>query len=642
MSVVTTWLLLLAPVCTVAKTSKTESTDGDDSVTGQDASGHGCQAEVFLPTESPRAMLFFFLALLSCLLVPWTAAVLWHLLFPGRAEVAKAFPETSEQGSHVRYCRTQAMEARREAALKELRSRKLSGGFLGRLVILMLLWCWLIYIIIQVRQVLATSALYQNFDPYEILDVGMTTSTSQIKKAYHKLSLKYHPDKNKEEGAAEKFMLIKKAYDALTDPVAKRNYRAYGNPDGPTRVQLDVALPTISKENQGLVLVLFLLLFVIGVPLMMLYCMGSSSVDNNGLPRETNKVLAEGFSPSLDAKQLQELILRAYAAAEKPKNEEPLDELRQELQAAGASFSRAKRGAENGEAEDALALQRAETLFWGHILRRTDLLRERARELDGALKQWQVASRFLLKEAASHGQADGASSCLDFHRGLVQAIEPAAASKPGSVLSQIPHFSSEQIKLWQKRQKKYSTLSGFVEMPSEERRAALEAPELGLSPSQLADIEEFVAVVPRMQIQDAHVFVHGEDEICVGDIATLEIKLLRANLREGEAIGAAHAPHFPGKVSEAWWLTFRLPGKGKSGSSVCSRITDTSREVVANVRFRVPLAGKCRIRLSLACEAYAGFEFEKEVNYVAKQAQQPVHDDDSDVGSEEIDMDFED
>ena len=31
-------------------------------------------------------MLFFFLAMLSCLLVPWTAAVVWHLLFPGRAE----------------------------------------------------------------------------------------------------------------------------------------------------------------------------------------------------------------------------------------------------------------------------------------------------------------------------------------------------------------------------------------------------------------------------------------------------------------------------------------------------------------------------------------------------------------------------
>ncbi|CAE7600523.1 ERDJ2 [Symbiodinium necroappetens] len=564
-------------------------------------------------------MLFFFLAMLSCLLVPWTAAVVWHLLFPGRAEAAKAFPETSEHGSRVRYCRTQAMEARRDAALKELKSRKFSAGFVVRLVILMLLWCWLTYIIIQVRQVLATSALYQNFDPYEILDVGMTSSTSQVKKAFHKLSLKYHPDKNQEEGAAEKFMLIKKAYDALTDPVAKRNYRTYGNPDGPTRVQLDVALPTISKEKQGLVLVLFLLLFVIGVPLLMLYCMGSSSVDNNGLPRETNKVLAEGFSPSLDARELQELILRAYAAAEKPKKEEqePLDQLRRELQAAGASFSKGKR-AENGEAESAMALQRAETCFWGHILRRTDLL-QRSSELDSALKQWQVTCRFLLQEAASHGQADSVSSCLDFHRGLVQAVEPAASSKPGSVLSQIPHFTGEQVKWWQKRQKKYSTLTGFLEMPPEERSAALGASELGLSPSELADIEEFVAVAPRMQMQDAHVFVHGEDEICAGDIATLEIKLLRANLREGEAIGAAHAPHFPGKVPEAWWLTFRLPGKGKSGSSVCRRIADPSREVTASVRFRVPLAGKCRLRLSLVCEAYAGFELEKEVNYVAKQ-----------------------
>ncbi|CAE7823385.1 ERDJ2 [Symbiodinium sp. CCMP2592] len=614
------WLLALAlaPACAVAKTKNQSEKEGDDS-----------------------AMLFFFLAMLSCLLVPWTAAVVWHLLFPGRAEVAKAFPETSEHGSRVRYCRTQAMEARRDAALKELRSRKFSGGFVVRLVILMLLWCWLTYIIIQVRQVLATSALYQNFDPYEILDVGMTSSTSQVKKAFHKLSLKYHPDKNQEEGAAEKFMLIKKAYDALTDPVAKRNYRAYGNPDGPTRVQLDVALPTISKEKQGLVLVLFLLLFVIGVPLLMLYCMGSSSVDNNGLPRETNKVLAEGFSPSLDARELQELILRAYAAAEKPKKEEqePLDQLRRELQAAGASFSKGKR-AENGEAESSMALQRAETCFWGHILRRTDLL-ERSSDLDSALKQWQVTCRFLLQEAASHGQADGVSSCLDFHRGLVQAVEPAASSKPGSVLSQIPHFTGEQVKWWQKRQKKYSTLTGFLEMPAEERSAALSASELGLSPSELADIEEFVAVAPRMQIQDTHVFVHGEDEICAGDIATLEIKLLRANLREGEAIGAAHAPHFPGKVPEAWWLTFRLPGKGKSGSSVCRRIADPSREVTASVRFRVPLAGKCRLRLSLVCEAYAGFELEKEVNYVAKQAQEPVRDDDSDEVDSE-DMDFED
>ncbi|CAE8607297.1 unnamed protein product [Polarella glacialis] len=45
-----------------------------------------------------------------------------------------------------------------------------------------------------------------------------------------------------------------------------------------------------------------------------------------------------------------------------------------------------------------------------------------------------------------------------------------------------------------------------------------------------------------MQIQEARVFVEGEDEICVGDVATLQVRLLRSNLREGEAAGAGHAP----------------------------------------------------------------------------------------------------
>ncbi|CAK9022856.1 DnaJ protein ERDJ2 (Chaperone protein dnaJ C43) (OsDjC43) (Endoplasmic reticulum dnaJ domain-containing protein 2) (OsERdj2) [Durusdinium trenchii] len=116
-------------------------------------------------------------------------------------------------------------QERQEADIRKLKTRQISVGFGARLVLLALLWCWLVYIMMQVRQVLATSALYQNFDPYAILEVGGTSSSSQIKKAFHKLSLKYHPDKNPDAAAAEKFILIKKAYDALTDPVAKRNYR---------------------------------------------------------------------------------------------------------------------------------------------------------------------------------------------------------------------------------------------------------------------------------------------------------------------------------------------------------------------------------------------------------------------------------
>ena len=51
-------------------------------------------------------------------------------------------------------------------------------------------------------------------------------------------------------------------------------------------------------------LVLFLLLFVIGVPLLLLYSM-QSSVDANGLPRACNEVLAEGLKEALDVRNLQ-------------------------------------------------------------------------------------------------------------------------------------------------------------------------------------------------------------------------------------------------------------------------------------------------------------------------------------------------
>merc|ERR1719440_94516 len=101
---------------------------------------------------------------------------------------------------------------------------------------------------------MATSSLYQNFDPYSILAVGSSSSAADIKKAFRKLSLKLHPDKNPSQQAAEQFMLVKKAYDALTDPVAKRNFALYGNPDGPVRMELGVAIPMASKDSQGLVL----------------------------------------------------------------------------------------------------------------------------------------------------------------------------------------------------------------------------------------------------------------------------------------------------------------------------------------------------------------------------------------------------
>ena len=54
-------------------------------------------------------------------------------------------------------------------------------------------------------------------DYYKILGVPRDASDDDIKKAYRKLALKYHPDKNKDPGSEEKFKELAEAYDVLRD-----------------------------------------------------------------------------------------------------------------------------------------------------------------------------------------------------------------------------------------------------------------------------------------------------------------------------------------------------------------------------------------------------------------------------------------
>jgi curved DNA-binding protein len=65
---------------------------------------------------------------------------------------------------------------------------------------------------------------------YDILGVAKSATADEIKKAYRKLALKYHPDKNSGDKAAEeKFKEISEAYAVLSDPVKKQQYDTYGS-----------------------------------------------------------------------------------------------------------------------------------------------------------------------------------------------------------------------------------------------------------------------------------------------------------------------------------------------------------------------------------------------------------------------------
>ncbi|BHH83157.1 DnaJ C-terminal domain-containing protein [Desulforhopalus sp. 52FAK] len=69
-------------------------------------------------------------------------------------------------------------------------------------------------------------------DYYKVLGVDKSSSQTEIKKAYRKLALKYHPDKNKGDKSSEaKFKEISEAYAVLSDSEKKQQYDTYGSTD---------------------------------------------------------------------------------------------------------------------------------------------------------------------------------------------------------------------------------------------------------------------------------------------------------------------------------------------------------------------------------------------------------------------------
>lgn len=66
-------------------------------------------------------------------------------------------------------------------------------------------------------------------DYYDILGVSKNASKEEIKKAYRKLALDWHPDRNKSSNAEKKFKEINEAYEILSDPKKKEAYDQFGH-----------------------------------------------------------------------------------------------------------------------------------------------------------------------------------------------------------------------------------------------------------------------------------------------------------------------------------------------------------------------------------------------------------------------------
>ncbi|KAF3849784.1 hypothetical protein F7725_019503 [Dissostichus mawsoni] len=127
-----------------------------------------------------------------------------------------------------------------------------------------LLFGWAVFLLLAYK-VSKLDREYQEYNPYEVLNLDPGASLSEIKKQYRVLSLKFHPDKGGDEST---FMRIAKAYAALTNEQSRQNWETYGNPDGPGATSFGIALPAwiVDQKNSMLVLLVYGLAFMVILP----------------------------------------------------------------------------------------------------------------------------------------------------------------------------------------------------------------------------------------------------------------------------------------------------------------------------------------------------------------------------------------
>ncbi|XP_047164865.1 dnaJ protein ERDJ2A [Vigna umbellata] len=433
---------------------------------------------------------------------------------------------------------------------------------------LLLLW---VIMIILVYYIKTMSREIEVFDPFSILGLEPGAAESEIKKKYRRLSIQYHPDKNPDPEAHKYFVeYIAKAYQALTDPIARENYEKYGHPDGRQGFQMGIALPqfllNIDGASGGI-----LLLWIVGVCILLplviavVYLSRSSKYTGNYVMHQTLSTYYYLMKPSLAPSKVMDVFIKAAEYMEIPvrrTDDEPLQKLlllvRSELNL----------DLKNIKQEQAKFWKQHPALVKTELLVQAQLTREfaslspslqsdfrRILETAPRLLEELMKMAVIPRNAQGHGWLRPAIGVVELSQSIIQAVPLSARKSTGgspegiAPFLQLPHVSETIIK--KVARKKVRTFQELHDMDSQER-ADLLIQTGGLSSAEVQDIETVLDMMPSLTLE-VTCETEGEEGIQEGDIVTIHAWI---NVKRGNGlIGALpHAPYYPFQKEENYWF----------------------------------------------------------------------------------------
>jgi translocation protein SEC63 len=561
-----------------------------------------------------QAWNFFALAWLFLYLAPswWSIrGKLYKALFGTKDSDIGAVARTSDE--------------KKKAALLKQRSKglkTLTRGFWINFVITVSLTLLFIYVASSIQ----SGGEVNSFDPFTILDVPTSATVKQIKKAYKTMSLKWHPDKNPNNRAAAeaKFMMVAKAYEALTDPVAKENYEKFGNPDGKQSLEVSIGLPSwlLDADNRNLVLMAYLIIMVGLIPFAVWkYYSNSSKFGEKDVMYDTYSWYHHSLDETTLVKSLPETF--AGSAEFREKNMPKSDK---EKKAVSAVLDKVKPQMQKPKYNHPI-LVKGNVLMHAHLTRQTNSLSEESKEdLTYMLSKSNGLIDAMISVCKHQEALKTALNCIEFGQYVTQGLW-----MKDSTLMQLPHFTEEEVKHASKGKQGVKSLEKYISTPNEDKKGLAD-----MTDAQKEDVYKCCTLIPNISVE-SKIFTEDDedDKVYEGDLLTVQVKITRENLEEGEEAGLVHAPHFPFPKQEAWWIILGT----KQGKIISiEKVANPKREFTHDIKFLAPAQGEYNFDLHVLSNAYIGVDKKDEVELVtldnAALPEYKVHPDDAELDDE--------